>query len=624
LKRIGLYLSVVLIFIMGVLPLYTLEESLGIGKIPDTVKRLHWNNNNTSRVWAGDWKELQKSVLSINDFSKENPPELVVLVEENSWTDALIGTSLLASPMKAAFVMVKDNLESILEYLNLLKPTGTEEFNGVQAIIIGRLSHLSNEIRQQGFSVLDTSGDSTLAAEKIDEIKGETFGYSREVFLFDIRGEEGESLTSLPASSWAVHKGTPFLFLEKGEIPEATRRSLKKRKNDLSIYILTAPGQIESSVLNDLKSFGKVLEIGDSDPTENSLKFAQFYDPDKNLGWRALDTREGGKNYLLAPAGDWHFALSGVQLFSRGVFGPLLVIPEENKVPPALEKFYFQTSPNWWVTPAEGPYNHTWIIGDTKRISYPVQGRLNFLQEISSYDDLGSQGVSGLEALTIVWYALSCAGAILVWFHLTTRMFQLSPFMKFAWVLVVLSLGPVGLWAYFKSYRGYAHQVATGEFIRPLWVQVLTATCSTMGFGIPVMVGTAFILAFFGLPLFFSRGPLFGLGSPMSQSVIWSYLTALFTNGLIFVPLMLAFKEKSGYWNTVRANWLTVVISMTAISIGMMTSMWWFMMEYLEMMPEEENLLWWGSMYAASLVGLATGYLGNWVLVIRGEKKGTM
>lgn len=623
-KRFALFLSLLFILALSLLPFYSLQESLKIGKLPKEIHRLHWNTNNTSRLWASHWQGLQGEVLRASYVSGQTPPDLIIVANANSWAQGLVSVSLLAKPSRAALLLMDEqNTQSIINYLHQLKPQGLKLLDDTQVLIIGKNDTLSTKLRQQGYRILSIpEKDNAILAKKVNNLRTQLAGESLEVILVD---ENSHYSLALPAASWVAHRGTPILYIKGSKLPEPTRQALANRKGKASIYLLAPLGVLDNSLLTELNKFGRVQQIGTGAPVQNAIEFAQFYDRQTNFGWRTTpNTNEGRKNMLLAPIADWRFAVLGAQLFSKGVFGPLLLTDRENQLPAALEKFYFSIKPDWWVTPAEGPYNHTWILGDTKQISYSVQGRVNFLQEISNYESQGNQGVSGLEALTIVWYALSVAGAVWIWFHLSTRMFQLSPFMKLAWILVVLALGPVGLWAYYTSYRGYAHQVAVGEFPRPLWVQALAATCSTMGFSIPTMISTAFLLTWLGLPLFLSQGPLFFLGSPMTQVVIWAYLAAILANAFIFVPLMLAFKENSNYRNTVRANWLTVVISMTAISLGMMTIMWWLMMEYLDMMQEESNLLWWGSMYLANLAGLATGYLGNWILVQRGEKKGTM
>mgnify|MGYP002397581396 CR=1 FL=1 len=301
-----------------------------------------------------------------------------------------------------------------------------------------------------------------------------------------------------------------------------------------------------------------------------------------------------------------------------------ILLTKPDKLPPVLEKFLWAAAPDWWVTPAEGPFNHVWLLGGLEQVSYAVQGRVDFIQELRDYLDQGAQGISGIEALALVWFALSLASAIWTWFHLSTRLTQVAPVMKISWILVMFVLGTLGLWAYVTYDRGYGHQAALGEFPRPLWVQVLSATLGTVGFGMSTMIAVAFLLAYFGLPLFTFSGFFFWLGSPMTQSIFWSYLAALVVNMFVFVPLMLMSKEASAYRDTLRDNALTVFISMTSISIGMMGAMWLLQMRGLTVMPEEENLIWWATVWAANIVGLVTGYIGNWSLVVRGRKIGTM
>ncbi len=622
-KRFGLYFAVLLIFTMSILPLYSLVESLRIGKIPKEVTRLHMSTNNTTRVLADNYQELQQKILEIKNPEGE-APDLIILVSSENWVQAVTATSLLAPPINSTLLLVDRNKENeVLEYINKLQPRGERALNGAHILAIGQTAQISEKIKEHGFKVKIVTGDNATIAQKIYDVKSK-LALRKNPWVIIIDQRIGHSY-ALPSINWAVHRGTPILVVDGDKLPKATEDSIRSQGKQLSFYVMASADKFSSTVRKSLEEFGNVIEIGNRDPIQNAINFAKYYDDRTGFGWQTTtETVEGGKNFLVVNEKDWQSAVIGSQIFNKGLFGPLLLTASPNKLPVVLEKFYFGVSPDWWVTPAEGPYNHTWLLGSTDKISYAVQGRLNFLQEITNYENQGSQGISGLEALTIVWYALAVCGAIWIWFHLSTRMFQLSPFMRVIWVLVVLSLGPVGLWAYYICYRGYGHQVALGEFPRPLWVKVLAATCSTIGSGMPTMIGTGFVIVFLGAPLFLNRGPLFVLTGPMAQTVFWSYLAAVIINAFIFVPIMLAFKENSTYWGTVKANWLTVLISMTAISVGMMSTMWWFMMEYLAMMPEEVNVLWWGSMYAANIAGLITGYIGNWVLVIRGEKKGTM
>lgn len=616
-KRLGLAVSVLLLLVMAAGPLNSLGESIQIAKLPDIIAKNHWNTNNTTRVIADSWQSVQSQVQAI---AQPSPVEMVIFTSAESWTDTLTSSSLLAYPNKAILIMLQGNdINEISSRLSESKPAGSNNLAGTQVLLVGRAATQEATVKSLGYKVMSVAGGSAEVAAKIKSLR-ERFEPSKGLYILI---DQNSPAFAMPAANWAAHNGTPILIASQNSLPEATRGVLAGG-NVNGIYTFIPPGNDLNQLKSALQSFGKVTDLAQKDPVSTSVNFANFYDDKTMLGWNANQTTNSGhKMFLVVNKDDWQYALAAMQLFSNKIFGPL-IYTEQNFVPALVEKLYFNVKPDWWQTPAEGPYNHSWILGNADHISYAAQGRLNFLQEISSYQTMGDEGLSGIETLALVWYLSALACALWIWCHLSTRLFQLSPFMKIAWVLLALVLGPVGLWAYYTCYRGYAHQVARGEFPRPRWVQVLAATCSTAGFGLPIMISIAFILTYAGLPLLFMRNSWYFLGGPMVQSVIWSYLGTLLINAFLFVPLMLAFKENSSYWGTVKSNWLTVFISMTSISMGMMSVMMLLMMVYLDMMPEQSNLNWWFSMYVSSLVGILSGYIGNWILVVRGEKKGTM
>ena len=64
------------------------------------------------------------------------------------------------------------------------------------------------------------------------------------------------------------------------------------------------------------------------------------------------------------------------------------------------------------------------------------------------------------------------------------------------------------------------------------------------------------------------------------------------------------------------------VISMTAVSLGMMTSAWVLQMSKLPMMPKDDDILWFGAMWLASTVGFLIAWPINYPLVRGGWKMG--
>ncbi|MCF8012129.1 MAG: DUF4396 domain-containing protein [Clostridiales bacterium] len=622
-KRFALYLSFILIALMVAGPFYSLKESLSAGKLPPEITRQHMLTGNTTRLACQDWTDMQDLVWNIKPAAKA--PKAVVVAGSDSWPLALACQSFSAPPLNLPVLLYENdrNLkEKIIKKINSFSPAGLDKLGGTQVILAGKATALAREMQKLKLNTYEISGPNTptnvtsvfTTMQKLNALK------TRDVL---VTSDERVSY-ALPASTWLAQRGTPLLLTSRNDIPQPTRKVLEQG-NNWQFYVLGPRDIVGEDVINELKKWGEVNRIGAPNPFGNAVKFASFYDHTNRFGWQATQVNaESAQHLLLGSIKDnWQTILAGTQLFSGSNFGPLLLTKSE-KLPSQVQKFLWSLSPDWWVTPAEGPFNHLWLLGGLEQISYAVQGRVDFIQELRDYLDQGDQGVSGIDALALVWFALALASAIWTWFHLSTRLTQVDPFMKISWILVMLVLGPVGLWAYYTCYRGYDHQTVLGQFPRPLCVQVLSATLGTVGFGMSTMVAAAFLLAYFGMPLFTVPGFFFWLGSPMTQSIIWSYLVALIVNMFLFVPLMLRAKESSSYSDTVRDNTLTVFISMTSISIGMMSAMWLLQMRGLTVMPEEENLIWWGTVWAANLVGLVTGYIGNWPLVVKGRKIGTM
>ncbi len=623
-KRFGLYLSLLLIFFLILAPLIAVKEAISTGKIPRVIDRLHLNTGNTTRLAEQDWSSMQQLVLKQRYDSIQ--PDAVVVVDGDSWPLALACQSFSAKPLKLPVILfnhTETSINEVITKINTWSPRGLNEFNGADVLLVGQNTlSLQNELQQRGHNTSVFSNPDIF--ENVAAVRDTLLKASNKKNQAVLIVGSDNVKYALPAAAWMAHRGTPVLLVERDRVPDATRRALNEIDAE-NIYVLAPLSQVSNSIENELQEWGQVTRIGEEDPAAHAVSFARFYDATNRFGWQATQvTAEAARHFLLGSIKeDWRIFLAGNQLFSGPNFGPLL-FTSADKLTAQTEKFLWSTTPDWWVTPAEGPFNHTWVLGGPTQVSYAVQGRVDFIQEMRDYLDQGDQGISGIEALALVWFALSLACAIWTWFHLSTRLTQVAPFMKLSWLLVMLVLGPVGLWSYYICYRGYNHQVALGEFPRPLWVQVLSATLGTVGFGMSTMVTVAFLLAYFGLPLFILQGPLFWLGSPMTQSILWSYLAALAVNIFIFVPLMLRSKEPSAYWDTVRDNALTVFFSMTAISIGMMSAMWLMQMRGLTVMPEEENIIWWATVWGANIIGLITGYIGNWPLVVRGRKIGTM
>ena len=608
-KKISVFVAILIILILLSGPVYILRESLENKPGNQTIRR-HWNMGNTTRILQPVDTNISKILYPAKN------PELVVLIDEKR---PIIALSALG--LQQPIFFVKEELTPGLEKeIKRLDPSGMSGENDVQILLLGKgLDKVKAQLRASGFRVqaIDSAQLDDLAITMADKVISRSNLNDKMILVKE------DLQRALPVSTWLVHYGLPVLFIDDS-LSQKTEEYLAKWSKEGTGRLYYVGERLKDSQKDKLAQYGELEQITDSDPVDLSLKIARYYDYETNFGWWANgETPAGGHNFILAnPEGEKE-ALLASQLSMKGKFGPLLYT-YRSKLPIKIEKYYWEMKPNFWVTPTEGPYNHTWIIGDREDVNYPVQGRVDFLSEIVPYATFGAQGISGLEVIFLLWIISGILGCIWIIFHLFIRQPMISYLMKLAWIIVVLITGPIGVWAYYQTYKGYGIKIAMGDWQRPLWVQALVSTISSLAFGAGAMIAIAYLLLRTGTPLLMLEGPLFVFGNAMLLAMIISYLGAFLLNSLLFVPNMLRMGKRMNYLEAIRESIPLVFLSMTAVSIGMMGSMWWFMMEYLPMMPEESEILWFGFTYLATVVGLITAYPVNWLLVRGGLKKGRM
>ncbi|WP_406499924.1 hypothetical protein OG936_35590 [Streptomyces sp. NBC_00846] len=99
------------------------------------------------------------------------------------------------------------------------------------------------------------------------------------------------------------------------------------------------------------------------------------------VGWNITGP---GHGFTLVRRDDWQGAVASAPLSHLGFHSPLLLTDSADKLPEAVEAYYKQVAPTYLTTPAEGPYNMTYVIGDWKRISWPLQAHVDFISEMSN------------------------------------------------------------------------------------------------------------------------------------------------------------------------------------------------------------------------------------------------
>ncbi|NGX45498.1 MAG: hypothetical protein K940chlam2_00653 [Chlamydiae bacterium] len=209
-------------------------------------------------------------------------------------------------------------------------------------------------------------------------------------------------------------------------------------------------------------------------------------------------------------------------------------------------------------------------------------------------------------------------GALILWFTLTILslgyvlwdQYTNTPSMRImtlAWALIILYMGPVGLFIYFTSCR----QPLPGThdaFIAAHWKQAVGSLIHCIAGDATAIIALASVLYFTALPN----------GTEVIIEYIAAYLFGLFIFQALFMRSMFA-----TYREAVMKSIFAETVSMNFVMAGMFP----VIVIVKHFLPEASNpatLLFWGMMSLATLVGFALAYPINSWMVKRGVKHGMM
>ncbi len=425
---------------------------------------------------------------------------------------------------------------------------------------------------------------------------------------------------ALPAAAWSAYSGDPILYANEDGVPDATRQAIDEL-NASHAYVLAPPELVGEDALSELDV--EWTRVAGSTPQDHAVEVAKFRDESRDFGW-GIDERDkvGYTNTMLVNPDRPGHAVASANL-QWGKAGPLLLVHGDGDLPAVTENYLWRTQSSWFSTPAEGPFNHVFVMGSLDQVSWVSQARSDYAVEITPYRLQGA-GMSPLDALSATWAAFSLLGATFVYAHSRHRLPEMNRWTKMVWPLFTLLLGPIGLAFYWLSYRGREVVERDGkkQVVRPYWLRAATATAMGVAFAASAMIATAFGLTYFGMPLVVFEGPLFMLGSSMVLTIATVYVVAFLVSWLVFhVPM---FQDSMGLDERAAAKrgLFAVAVSMTSVSVGMMTMMYVLMMLNLPMMPGDDAILWFGVMTFSTLVGFLVAWPVNGLLVRRNVKPG--
>lgn len=613
-QRLPIYGAVTLALFMAITLAVIAARATGSGTPSDQSNRVTWNQKNTTRVGGASDAETARHVLQIAypATRPENRPGIVVTLADD-WRAALAATSLVARPINAALILrgTAGTDAGTEQELERLRPT-----SGMQVAEASR-----------GETIAGT--DPAAIAAEVDERRARATGHPTPQVL--IVAADADYRWALPAGAYAARTGTAILFVTKDGVPSATAAALGKRNGQARVYVLGPSEVVPAGVFEQLRPFGSVMRIEGSDPFTNAVRFAEFHDPASGFGWGPGEhgaRRHSSVNTILVSSERWQDGVLAAHLARAGKSGALL-LTERDRLPAVVDSYLWRQRPVFAETPAEGPFNHVWVVGSFERIAYGTQAWADYSQEITQYMTLGDSAVSGYEALAIGWLMLSIASAIWIVFHSLKRLPEVMPMMKAAWAIFGLILGPLAVWLYVKSYHRRAKMEMAGMVMwhRPLWAQTVSATVMMFAFDMMLMMLAVFAIAYVGFPIIRTEGPLSWLGSSMFLMMVLMYVVALVVMMLVFhTPMTMHERNIPSYRRAFLVGLPIMMATMTVESLGMMPTMWWQQMVYLPamQMPTEDDITMWATLLVSAFVGFLVVLPFNYWMVRRGAKMGTM
>jgi putative cell wall-binding protein len=337
---------------------------------------------NTTRINTSDPVEAAVIVSQTlwSAQTKNNRPSSVVLTDVSNWQIAAVSADLIHHPNNGPILFTsKEGVpEATLAELKRLNPLGADGNNGVQVVLVGPMaSNVEEQLKRLDLKIDHIEGDEPAAvAQAIDKYYAKASG---ELPKAVIVGSMDSSEYTLPAVNWIAHMPEPLLYVTKNEIPSATVDALKERKGKAVIYILGPEDIVSTAVEKQLQAYGTVTRIAGKDAYENAIAFATFKDASNGFGWGITTP---GHNLSLLTTDSTMLAIAAATFSHLGKHAPL-ILTEKDGLPDSVMEYMMTLQPKFQDSPAEGPYNHAWLTGDSNTLKESAQSEIDDMLEIS-------------------------------------------------------------------------------------------------------------------------------------------------------------------------------------------------------------------------------------------------
>lgn len=370
-----------------------------------TTQRLYGSNpfqeavSVTQHIWPA---ALPENAPNENNNDPDRPWGLTLVTPDDPLT-AITATPLIHFPDDAPILYVtRTGIPKVtLDEIKRLGDTGISRFNNVDAFLVGAAANpaVESQLKSIGIKYAPVTAPSVPElANKVDQLYGSianpdtgvpTMGNGMTNVMI---GSTDAYKYVLPAAHWVAHMASGLLWVSRDSVPAATIEALKRRKGMARIYLFGGPGQISGNVAKQLGQYGTVMRVSNDDPVafnkppqdspvDTAIAFSKMWDPMGMVGWKITGP---GHGFTLVNLNDWQGAVASSPLSHLGFHAPLLFTDGKGRLSSALKGYYKSVAPTFLTTPADGPYNMTYVIGSWKQVTWPVQATVDYISEMGN------------------------------------------------------------------------------------------------------------------------------------------------------------------------------------------------------------------------------------------------
>ena len=353
----------------------------------------------TQHVWPA---ALPENAPNENNNDPDRPWGVTLVTPDDPLT-AITAVPLLHFPDDAPILYVTRNgiPQITLNEIKRLGDTGISRYHSVDAFLVGAAANpgVERQLKAMGMKYATVKAPNIPAlANTVDQLYGSIQNPDTGVPNMDngamnvLIGSMESYRFLLPATHWVAHMASGLMWVHANSVPQATIDALKRRNGQARIYLFGGPKQISAKVANELSRYGMVMRVTNNDivafnanpkdtAIDTSIAFAKMWDSGGEVGWKITGP---GHGFTLVNQNDWQAAVASAPLSHLGFHAPLLMTDSPTKLPAQLDAYYKSVAPTYLTSPADGPYNMTYVIGSWKQLAWPMQAHVDYISEMAN------------------------------------------------------------------------------------------------------------------------------------------------------------------------------------------------------------------------------------------------